>query len=283
MSESPIRTIDSFRPGDHAGWLYGSQDEYRKLLPRFLRQGLEQGEKVFCVSEPQAGDALVRALKDDGVETDSFLASGQLQFLNAYDVYLPGGTFSPEATIARWQQAIAQARTEGYEKIRATGDVLWSVRGLPGSERLGEYEARVNDLPELASCVALCQYDRRRFKPGTLLDAVATHPVLAIGTEVFDNPFYRAPGDFLREDRAAALLNSCLNDLASRRRLEEAFGVVRQECQQYLRQVQDLKRQVRGLEELNGLMMDREVRILELKQEVDRLLAELDRPKRYNL
>jgi len=42
--------------------------------------------------------------------------------------------------ITETEKAVAQ----GYPALRMTGEMTWVLRGLPGSERLLEYEAKLN-------------------------------------------------------------------------------------------------------------------------------------------
>jgi len=101
--------------------------------------------------------------------------------------------------------------------------MTWALRGLPSSERLIEYEAKLNEFLPTSRCLAMCQYDGRRFEPALLLDVLTTHPVATIGTEVFDNFYYIPPKDFLGPDREGAKLRNWLQNLTERKRTEEAL------------------------------------------------------------
>ena len=42
-------TLADLKPGNHLCCLYETEEEHRAVLTLFLRQGLEKGEKVFCI------------------------------------------------------------------------------------------------------------------------------------------------------------------------------------------------------------------------------------------
>jgi len=94
------------------------------------------------------------------------------------------------------------------------------LRGLPGSERVVEYEAKLNTFFPGSPCLAICQYDRRKFDAGVLLEVLATHPLAVIGTEVYENFYYMPPQDFFGSNPVAAKLDSWLNHLKERKRSE---------------------------------------------------------------
>jgi PAS domain S-box-containing protein len=133
--------------------------------------------------------------------------------------------------MALWRTEMDRALAEGYPALRATGDMTWALRGLPGSERLIEYEAMLNNFFPGSKCLALCQYDLRRFDQGILLDVLATHPIALVGTELYDNFYYLPPQDFLGGDRPAATLRQWLDNLAARKRTEEALRHARDDLE----------------------------------------------------
>ena len=87
------------------------------------------------------------------------------------------------------KKATERALNEGYQALRVTGEPTCALKGLPGSNRLFEYEVKLNDFFPSSKCMGICQYDRRQFDSGMLLDVLATHPIVVIGTQIFDN-FY---------------------------------------------------------------------------------------------
>jgi len=217
-----LRMIRDLKPADHLCCLYETEEEHRALLAPYLRQGLELGEKVLYIVDAHTAETVLKYLRDDGVEVEPYLANGQLSILTPSDAYMQDGTFDPDKMINLLRTETERALAEGYSALRVTGEMTWALRGLPGSERLSEYEAKLNRFFPGSKCLALCQYDRQRFQPDMLLDVLTTHPIAVVGTEIYDNPYYIPPTDFLGPDRPAATLSHWLQNLEERKQAEEA-------------------------------------------------------------
>lgn len=221
-SAHTLRMIRDLKPADHLCCLYETEEEHRALLAPYLRQGLELGEKVLYIVDAHTAETVLKYLRDDGVKVEPYLAKGQLSLLTPSDSYTQDGIFDPDRMINLLRSETERALAEGYSALRVTGEMTWALRGLPGSERLIEYEAKLNRFFPGSKCLALCQYDRRRFQPDVLLDVLTTHPIAVIGTEIYDNPYYIPLTDFLGPDRPAATLNHWLQNLEERKQAEEA-------------------------------------------------------------
>jgi len=217
------RMITVLGPGDHLCCLYETEEEHRAVLAPYLQQGLERGEKVLYIVDAHTAQTVLNYLRDDGVEVEPYLANGQLSILTISDAYMRDGIFDPDRMIELLRSETERALAEGYSALRVTGEMTWALRGLPGSERLIEYEAKLNAFFPGSKCLALCQYDRRHFQPDVVLDVLATHPIAVVGTEIYDNFYYIPVTDFLGSDRLGATLRRWLYNLEERKRAEEAL------------------------------------------------------------
>jgi len=220
-SSYTLRLITDLRPADHLCCLYETEEEHRALLAPYLQQGLERGEKVLYIVDAHTAETVLNYLRDNGVEVEPYLANGQLSMLTINDAYMRDGIFNPDGMIELLRSETERALAEGYQALRVTGEMTWALQGLLGSERLIEYEAKLNTFLPGSKCLALCQYDRRRFQPDVLLDVLATHPIAVVGTAIYDNFYYIPVTDFLGPDRVGATLRRWLHNLEARRRAEE--------------------------------------------------------------
>jgi PAS domain S-box-containing protein len=182
---------------------------------------LEKGEKVAYIADAHTREAVLQYLTDDGFEPEPFVKSGQLVFAAPQETYLRDGPFEPDKMIAFLRMAAEQALAAGYPALRVTGEMTWALGGAPGSDRLIEYESKLNDFFPGGKCMAICQYDRRRFGPAVLLDVISTHPTIVVGTEFYDNFYYTPPAEFLRRDLPSITLRYWLENLAARKQAEE--------------------------------------------------------------
>ncbi|RME46648.1 MAG: PAS domain S-box protein [Chloroflexi bacterium] len=223
MNSRLIRTVAELRTGDHLCCLYETEEERLAAVIPFLRQGLEQGDRVICLTDAPEFETILGPMREAGVDVDSCLASGQLLMFTSEEAYMTVGRFDPDAMIAFLREAEEAALAEGYPALRVTGEMSWVQRGPAYCEPLIEYEARVNDFFSGSQCIGMCQYDRRRFEAAVLLDVVRTHPIAAVGLALYDNFYYIPPAKLLSDARPEAELRRWLKNLADRRQAEKAL------------------------------------------------------------
>ena len=131
--------VSGLVPGDHLCWFYETEEEHRTWLMPFIRQVLKRGEKVVYIVDAHTPEEVLNSLRNHGVETGSYLESGQLAISTVGEAYMLGGIFVPDSMIAFLRDQTEQALNQGYSALRATGEMTWALKGLPGSERLIEY------------------------------------------------------------------------------------------------------------------------------------------------
>jgi hypothetical protein len=78
----------------------------------------------------------------------------------------------------------------------------WALKDQPGVTDLIEYEARLNYLLPKYDHITVCVYDLAKFSAGVIMDVVRTHPLVIIGGNLQENPFFVPPDEFLRELRS---------------------------------------------------------------------------------
>lgn len=230
------RIVDS-RPGSHICLLYRNEEEHRVVLTEYIRRGLERGERVVYIVDASTAEQIREFLRQAGIDVESAERRGQLLFLTSQEAYLREGSFDPQRMIALLKEETEKALTAGFTGLRVTGEMTWALRGLPGSERLIEYEALLNEFFPGSACTGLCQYDVRRFPPGILLDVLRTHPVVALGMHLHENPFYVPPKEFLCGATDEATLDRWLATLEERLAL---FTALKEQAETLRERVKEL-------------------------------------------
>lgn len=186
----------------HVCAFFNSRDEeYRVLLP-FVKEGLQAGEKAIHIWDPQRFTEHRERLRADGIEAARCELSGQLEILSAYDVYLQGGRFEPEVMLAVLEQALAAGKAQGYARSRILGHMEWALEGHPGTERILEYEVKVNEVLARSQQPACCIYDINLLSAGMMMDILRAHPLTIVGGVLHENPFFTPPEQYLEELRA---------------------------------------------------------------------------------
>ena len=212
-----LPAVAEMKPGDHYCGIYRTDEDQRTIIIDFVRDGIARNEKMFYLVNLQTAEQLRATLSAAGIEVDKLVDKGQLVIMTAKEAYLRDGQFDPDKMIKLLGDETEKALAEGYTALRATGEMTWALAGEPGSERLVEYESRLNHFFPHSKCYAICQYDRRRFDSEMLLDILHTHPKVLFGKEGFDNSkmYYVPPEVFLERDRQSATLDTFLKNLSA--------------------------------------------------------------------
>ena len=190
-------TDEPFPVGAHVCLIYEDEEERRALMSKFVEAGLKDGERVLYLTDVMKPQELLDWLAGLGIELPVGADADRFTVTDAESVYCRGGEFKPERMFEFWADLYQDSGARGYPAVRATGETSWAVRGIPGSERLIEYEALLNKALQKVPVTAVCQYDVNLFDGGTILDVLRVHPVMISRGQLVRNPFYMTPDEFL--------------------------------------------------------------------------------------
>ena len=192
-------TRGMFPAGTHMCLIYSNDLERKKLIAKFLKSGLTAGEKVGYFADTMTPKQIKHWLAGLGVPIPPDNRAKQFSVSVAEEIYCPKGKFDPEQMLNTLRDYYQQALAEGYNGARVSGEMSWSLKGIPGSERLLEYEAQVNDVLDTHPLTPICQYDANLFDGATILDVLKVHPMMIVRGQIVRNPHYMDPKDFLRD------------------------------------------------------------------------------------
>ena len=218
-----IRAFTDIEPGDHLCCIYETEEEYRGVLIPYVRQGLERGEKVLHIVDDHAPDALLTYLRKDGMDLDRCRKLGQLSILTVHETYLRDGLFDPDRMIALLRNETERALADGFSALRASGEMTWALREAPGSDRLIEYEAKLNTFFPGSKCLGLCQYPRHRFPPSVLLNILRTHPVAILGEKTCPNIYCEPANLVLAQSSVEQRVDWMIAELLQTQAAEESL------------------------------------------------------------
>jgi hypothetical protein len=175
------------RPGDHACCFHTTETEHQAVITPFLRHGLEQAQKVLYVSDSHSTEAILGYLGQGGLDPGQYVDRGQLDIYNVQDVAKRQSLSGPSGAVDWLRTEMELAQSEGFSELWITGEMTWALWKLPSQAGLAEYEAQLNKFVPDSRCVCLCQYDRRRFGPQALMNALKAHSLVAVGPGIYDN------------------------------------------------------------------------------------------------
>jgi len=184
----------SYHEGDHVCTLFSSPEEQLRAAVEYIGGGLSRGERCLYVCCEHPLEKFREALTQAGIDVKAAEARGALLLLSKNDGHLKGGTFDPDRMISMLHQAVKDALDAGFTGLCAAGDMSWLLDDAPGSERLAEYEARLNRFYESNHALGLCLYNVRTMPPAILDHCLASHRTVRLeGPILLENPFYELP------------------------------------------------------------------------------------------
>jgi hypothetical protein len=195
MARRSIRLCgeDIDQPGHICAFFTSREEEYGTLIP-YLKEGVDAGEQVVNVLDGARLRDHRERLEAGGMPVDD----GRLALASSEDTYLAGGHFDMDRMVGFVRDHLVAAAAEG-RLVRTAGWMDWMYREAPGTERVMEYEARVNLLVPTFDCTFMCVYDLSRLRGEMLVDILATHPYVVLKGRIRQNPFYIPPEVYLRE------------------------------------------------------------------------------------
>lgn len=190
--------------GTHMCVMYRDENERREVISKYIKSGLLNNEKIGYFADTMTPAEVKSWLEEMDVDVPDDLNSKQFSIAIATQTYCPNGQFVVEDMLEVLKGYYNKSIEEGFTGARATGEMSWALRGIPGSDRLLEYEALINTLIDTHPITTVCQYDVSRFDGGIIFDVLQVHPMLIVHGQLVKNPAYVTPDTFLKEFRRRA-------------------------------------------------------------------------------
>jgi hypothetical protein len=200
---APTRSIDVGFTGarlsapGHICLIYESDDVRDQIAGTYMAAGLQRGENVRYISDSTEPERVRGWLASAGVATDETGKSDAFAILRSEDAYCPNGYFDPNDMIQRLKARYKKTAEAGYPGTRSCGEMSWILKGIPGTDRLLEYEALLSTPYDPFPHSGMCQYDARQFDGATLFKILQLHPQIIAQGQIVENPFYTRPEEFL--------------------------------------------------------------------------------------
>jgi MEDS: MEthanogen/methylotroph, DcmR Sensory domain len=191
----------TFGQRGHICGFFNSIDEQHRVVRAFINDGFDRRDRAFHLVDSERREEHLRWLAEAGIDVQEAMSTGQLEVVPWQDSYLRGGRFDLEAWLLSVEQLFEYGQAAGYPHTRAVAQMEWALTGSPGTEDLIEYETRLNYLIPKYEDAAICAYDLTKFGASVVMDALRTHPVVIIGGQFHENPFFVPPEQLLLEIR----------------------------------------------------------------------------------
>jgi len=185
----------------HVCAFFSNEEEEYRVLPPFIKEGLERGDKaIHVVNSHQRNDHLDR-LTSAGIDPAAAQEAGQLEIKINTEAYLSDGKFDQDRMLETFEQLASGNAPGGFPLSRIVCRMDWVVGDKSRLENVIEFESRVNDIWSRHDDAVICTYHLGKFGGDTVIDIMRTHPLIIIGGMLQQNPFFVPPEEFLREVR----------------------------------------------------------------------------------
>lgn len=216
------------RHGDHFCCAFDSPAQQEELVIDFVRAGVERGDRVCYFAHTSEPQQVLDLLKAAGINVDQLLDRAQLIVSTAEGSYLVELPFSPERMLESINQTVDDALADGYNGVHFLGEMEWAANGVPGAERLEEWERLIEDFYATRPAAWLCQFNRHAFEARRLARLIELHPKVAHLPLVSANGLLRVMDEGVDDQGAPWLRITGEADLSSvgllKRALAESRG-----------------------------------------------------------
>lgn len=192
-------TDETFPDGTHMCFIYSDETERRKVISKFVQSGLALGDHVSYFADSMPPEEVRKWLREMGVAVPADETGGHFALATAEHAYCPHGKFVPDDLFDGFRDHYRQAMANGHAGVRMTGEMSWALKGMPGSERLMEYEAMATEVSVTVPVISLCQYNANLFDGATIMNALKVHPMMVVHGQIVRNPYFVNPRDFLKD------------------------------------------------------------------------------------
>lgn len=113
----------NLKEGEEAVLIYTSASDKMKVFSNWIKEGLENGDRVYYSYPDEEDDAVKRALVECGIKVEKFEKKGALNLHTHSEFYLPGGKFDKDRLVRRSLDSWNKAAQNGYKHTRGIEDV----------------------------------------------------------------------------------------------------------------------------------------------------------------
>jgi PAS domain S-box-containing protein len=207
-----LPSIADIKPGDHLCCIYETEEELMAVIIPFLLKGIKEGEKIFYIVDLENDETLHGYLQKEGIDTEGLKSKGQLNIFTSH--YIIDRFSDRDGMISFVKSETEKALNEGYKALRVTGEITGVFQLLPGNGSLIDDETGLNNFLPGTRCMAICQYDRRRFSPEVIMNVMNTHPFVIMKKEIYDNFYYIPPEKCSCSSKISSHVNKLIKNLS---------------------------------------------------------------------
>lgn len=156
LAQEPTRYVQNLKFGDHALFLYNTEDDRREIAFSYLKAGLPKGEAIVFLVPEQKIDSENQEIQRYGISGDYF-RNEAFTIMSAEEWYLKKGRAQAKTIMDNWLKLLKVKQKAGFAGLRAAGEMGVFLENSKEKELL-KYEAALGRKFAFAIC-GLCLYD----------------------------------------------------------------------------------------------------------------------------
>jgi hypothetical protein len=182
----------SVRPGAHIACIYHDTNQAVAVVAKILAAGLKNGQNCFYCGPEENIKVLQNCLITEGVDSEKAIQDRALRIQTDRDKLLAEGKFAPDSLIAILHGFIKEALDGSSRPARVAVDLSWLTSGIPGRERLLEFETKADELFSARDVrvLGLCIYSMNDLNSDELYELMEHHPITIISDKLRINPYH---------------------------------------------------------------------------------------------
>jgi diguanylate cyclase (GGDEF)-like protein/PAS domain S-box-containing protein len=220
--------VDHLKLSHHFCFFYETEEEHRSVVSNSLQRWLEHGEKVLYIRYDHTQKTILDYLSGSGIDVETLLSSRQFIILDARSQSDGQDGLTQKKVLAEIKKEAEKTRAQGFSAFRVSCEMGWALQSWSGAGSLIEYEIGLNEVMLTGFTQALCQYDLRQFDPAILMDLIAVHPVLIVGTQIYENVFDVQAPNLKSQEFSIEHIRRLIKKLSERKDVEDNLRFTRQ-------------------------------------------------------
>lgn len=173
VRDSGIDLIGDITWGTHISHLYSSKNDFKKVMLPYLKAGLNNNELCIWVFHGLNYQDAISVLKTVIEDVDRYIKKEQLIIMPHTDMYTKDNGFNKERLIKVWFSFLEQAKENGYDGLRVTGDTAWLESCYKQDFYL--YEKNLESIVKGHPLIVLCLYDINSVSIPEVSDIINNH------------------------------------------------------------------------------------------------------------
>jgi len=113
----------NFREGEAVIVLYTSVADKMKIFSAFIREGLENGDKIDYDYPDEESETVRARLKEYGINVEKYEKEGTLEIDSVSSFFMANGKLDFEKAVVKGLNGWAEAKRKGYKHVRSIEDL----------------------------------------------------------------------------------------------------------------------------------------------------------------